>query len=354
MYSASGLVEIYNSSFRWNSVSHWKVYGPSYSYGGGIMLNTGSLFAVNSIFANNSASGSDGQSGGGLYVAAAVTPATLVNCTIASNNIAGLASGAKATVMNSILFFNDNNRTQITGSTNVTHCDVQNGYPGLGNIDSNPVFALDSPICCLMITYPSKCIDAGNPDPAYNDGCFPPSLGGMRNDMGAHGGPGNCDPDSGSCPKIMAQPRSQSGCLGQSVTFSVGAVGSPPLSYQWWFGSSLLPGQTNASLTLTNLLATDAGPYAVVVSNPWGSTNSSSAQLVVNDACVNICMYAGLTITGQPGATYVLKYTTDLGVKDFADWIPLATNTMPSTGWFYLDTGSCGSPRRFYGVKLVR
>jgi len=36
------------------------------------------------------------------------------------------------------------------------------------------------------------CINRGDPDPKYNDVCFLPSLGNVRNDMGAHGGPGAC------------------------------------------------------------------------------------------------------------------------------------------------------------------
>ena len=39
----------------------------------------------------------------------------------------------------------------------------------------------------------SPCIDAGNPDPQHNDVCLPPSLGTVRNDMGAHGGPSACE-----------------------------------------------------------------------------------------------------------------------------------------------------------------
>jgi hypothetical protein len=44
----------------------------------------------------------------------------------------------------------------------------------------------------LIIVLGSPCIDAGNPNPAYDDTCFPPSLGTATNDIGAHGGPGAC------------------------------------------------------------------------------------------------------------------------------------------------------------------
>src|SRR5690606_27526432 len=40
----------------------------------------------------------------------------------------------------------------------------------------------------------SPCIDAGDPDPIYNDSaaCSRPPYGTERNDIGAHGGPGAC------------------------------------------------------------------------------------------------------------------------------------------------------------------
>jgi hypothetical protein len=61
-------------------------------------------------------------------------------------------------------------------------------------------------------------------------------------------------------------------------------------------------------------------------------------------------MYAGLNISGLPGRTYELRYTTDLNNTNFSTWTFLASNSTP---WFYIDTNSCGLPKRFYGVKLV-
>ena len=72
----------------------------------------------------------------------------------------------------------------------VTYSDVEGGWTGTGNIDSAPIFvAVDD----YHLSEDSPCIDTGNPDSAFNDGCFPPSKGGDRNDMGAYGGPGTCE-----------------------------------------------------------------------------------------------------------------------------------------------------------------
>jgi len=141
----------------------------------------------------------------------------------------------------------------------------------------------------------------------------------------------------------------------------VNASGNGSLSYLWYFNTNAsIPWATNASLTLTNLQATNAGKYSVVVSSQYGSTNSRLAQLTLYDPYTEIevepyfdsYIVAGLYIAGQPNSNYVLKYTTDLS-KPWAAWMPLATNKMDGSGWFfYVDEESPFSPYRFYGAKL--
>lgn len=153
-------------------------------------------------------------------------------------------------------------------------------------------------------------------------------------------------------PVIQRQPQGQVSCLGQSASFRVTATGVQPLSYQWLHNNVALGGQTSTNLMLSNLVANQAGAYSVIVSNPAGTVTSAPSQLVVNDACVDLRMYAGLKITGQPGASYVLSYTTNLDAQN--SWMPVATNIMPASGWFYLDMESAFSGYRFYRVTLQR
>jgi Concanavalin A-like lectin/glucanases superfamily/Pro-kumamolisin, activation domain/Reelin subrepeat B/Immunoglobulin domain/HYR domain/Viral BACON domain len=92
-------------------------------------------------------------------------------------------------------------------------------------------------------------------------------------------GTGKCaDPIA---PYIVSQPANQTVTAGTDVTFSIAAGGSPPLSYQWWFGATNLPGATATSLTLTNVQAIQAGSYFAVVTNALGSVTSSNALLTV-------------------------------------------------------------------------
>ncbi len=82
-------------------------------------------------------------------------------------------------------------------------------------------------------------------------------------------------------PSISIQPTNQTVVVGGSVTFSVAADGTPPLSYQWNFKGTNIGGATNTSLTLTNVQLSQAGNYAVLVTNLYGSILSSNAVLTV-------------------------------------------------------------------------
>jgi hypothetical protein len=59
-----------------------------------------------------------------------------------------------------------------------------------GNIDEDPLFENSND---FHLQETSPCIDAGNPDAAWNDACLPPGKETVRNDLGVYGGPYNCD-----------------------------------------------------------------------------------------------------------------------------------------------------------------
>ena len=98
-------------------------------------------------------------------------------------------------------------------------------------------------------------------------------------------------------------PSSQTVECGGGATFSVVASGDGPLAYQWYFGPTLLGGQTNDLLTLTNVNAAQVGGYNVVVSNLGGSVTSSVVTLATVDTTpptINI----GQNETVQCGASW--------------------------------------------------
>lgn len=81
--------------------------------------------------------------------------------------------------------------------------------------------------------------------------------------------------------RITLAPVSQTRAVGQDATLTTLAQGSAPLAYQWLRNNEVVPGQTNASLTLRGVGLIDAGDYRVRVSNPAGRQESSSATLTV-------------------------------------------------------------------------
>ena len=91
---------------------------------------------------------------------------------------------------------------------------------------------------------------------------------------------------SGTAPTITTHPQTQTVTEGANVTFGVGASGTAPMSYQWFFNNAVIASATNSALVLTNVALTDAGQYAAVVANNFGSATSQTAVLTVNSAFV--------------------------------------------------------------------
>jgi hypothetical protein len=82
-------------------------------------------------------------------------------------------------------------------------------------------------------------------------------------------------------PQIVRQPQSLAVPAGNTAEFSVKVRGSSPLSYQWQFNGTNIPGATGARLTLAVVTTNQAGSYRVAVSNALGSVTSSNATLEV-------------------------------------------------------------------------
>jgi hypothetical protein len=102
---------------------------------------------------------------------------------------------------------------------------------------------------------------------------------------------------------ITQQPQSTTNMVpAQGASFTLVAMGAPPLRYQWYYSTNgnagtyaPLAAQTNASLTLSPVLQiTNAGYFYAVVTNSASAATSSVASLTI---------YRAPTITQQPAPT---------------------------------------------------
>jgi len=168
-------------------------------YGAGIVMNfsTGTI-RNNLIFENTG-----GMDFGGSGIWSYSSGTTVIENNTIINNHSDLDGGGiliwstSATIKNNIIWGNtattSGNQIKLRsgGSADVTYSNVEGGWLGDGNIDTDPNFEN----IMLLLADGSLCIDAGDPDPQYNDpegspgmGLWP-AKGTVRNDMGAYGGP---------------------------------------------------------------------------------------------------------------------------------------------------------------------
>jgi hypothetical protein len=92
-------------------------------------------------------------------------------------------------------------------------------------------------------------------------------------------------------PAITTQPVNQTVPAGGAATFSVSATSTVAIAYFWQRNGSFVPGATSSSFTTNNMQLSDSGSqFSCLVSNAFGTTQSSNANLTVvvgpsNDLC---------------------------------------------------------------------
>ncbi len=92
---------------------------------------------------------------------------------------------------------------------------------------------------------------------------------------------------------VTFQPAAPTIARGESASFSLGATGSGPLTYQWYRDGQPIAGATRPVLTLDRASESDAGDYSVEIANALGRARSNAATLTVNPP-------VPLAITSQP------------------------------------------------------
>jgi autotransporter-associated beta strand protein len=81
-------------------------------------------------------------------------------------------------------------------------------------------------------------------------------------------------------PAVVVPPTDVTAYSQQSASFSTVIIGSAPLTYQWYHGTTALAGQTQRNLVLNSPTAADAGTYTLFVTNSVGYTNASAVLTI--------------------------------------------------------------------------
>jgi hypothetical protein len=140
----------------------------------------------------------------------------------------------------------------------------RNGTPSdvLFNIFQDPKFVATND---FHLQTNSPAIDAGTPDWAWTDMCFPPSQGTSFPDLGAYGGPDACNWLT-VVPILPTQPTITSS--GQTAQINWGAI--PRSEYLVQYLTNFATAGTNTWLNFTNgdVLATDK-PTSFIVATNW-------------------------------------------------------------------------------------
>ncbi|UCC78838.1 MAG: right-handed parallel beta-helix repeat-containing protein [Candidatus Zixiibacteriota bacterium] len=186
------------------------------SNGGGIYVSSSNPYVSNNHITGNEA---EGDNGGGVYLNGA--DAQLINNTIAYNVANDSGGGlylqnSSPLVVNSIVYFNQadygHQIFESNSFTAVYYSDVQGSWPGVGNLDVDPLFRdavagdyhLQAQMCGDQ--FDSPLIDVGSPEYADSLVACEWGLGTELSDMGAYGGGALGSPTSVDDDNIVATP----------------------------------------------------------------------------------------------------------------------------------------------------
>jgi hypothetical protein len=164
------------------------------------------------------------------------------------------------------------------------------------------------------------------------------------------GEPGALTVNSASSPMIATDITSTPSPVfpgSSTVTFSVSIVGTLPISYQWQVdkGSGLtsIVGQTNASLTLTNLKASDVGSYSLHATNALGYMDSGSAVVYPQPAAPMTVNFQWHSTEGGDVGNYTGSGVAGFGTGTFWNQVVGPSSWSPGTyscGNAYADDGT--------------
>lgn len=159
-------------------------------------------------------------------------------------------------------------------------------------------------------------------------------------------------PRSGEAVVITHQPTGRSIRSGAATTFSVCAVATGPVSYQWRRNGLDLPGANTRDLAISGATPADAGDYSVVIRSGTAAQLSSAAILQVVTAPTTL----GVTLlSATPEGMVTFDVQGGIGdslevfaSSDMVTWQSIATVTNSDGTIAVADPQAFGECRRFY------
>lgn len=145
---------------------------------------------------------------------------------------------------------------------------------------------------------------------------------------------------------IVTDPQNRSACVGQGVTFSVGAQGNN-LSYQWFKNGNPISNATLTSYTITVTGPSDAGMYHCQVTNICSTESSAAAVLMVDSGSLGVDIHPMTLVRGLnpivlnadvtcTGSTVELVWTNLNTLMTFTD-NPLIFNNLVESATFEVE-----------------
>jgi hypothetical protein len=160
-----------------------------------------------------------------------------------------------------------------------------------------------------------------------------------------------------AAPAITSQPQGSAAQLGSTVTLTVTATGSNPITYQWYRNGTPIAQATGTSLVLANFDVSKVGAYHVRATNYAGYATSNIAQVTailppnptVEPAKVELGRYYGhatIAVRGEVGRAYTIQMSEDL-----IHWVDFHSLILTENPEVYLDWQSLNKTQRFYRVR---
>ena len=180
-----------------------------------------------------------------------------------------------------------------------------------------------------------------------------------------------------AAPVIRVQPLATTVSVGMQASFSVAAIGTAPLTYQWMRDGSAIAGATGATyLTPAAAMSDNGASYAVTVANALGQAGSTAAALLVSPDALTVVDFGdhqvvqrvigtsagSIEVRGTYAGTphhIQARVITAMGGTVVVDWSTIVTTpaggiyhaglAVPQGGWYRLEVRS----RDVAGVPIV-